>query len=261
VNRDAADFAVHVSDALFSVIEAGQSVSDRSGGAFDLTVGPLVRLWGFRPRQPRLPTSDELASARGLVNYRNIQLDQASHTVRFVRPGVEIDLGGIAKGFAVELAAGVLRRQGLEGFIDAGGNQYMLGRPIGKTTWTVGVRDPDRAGGLLGTLDLPEGSVSTSAQYANVFIVDGRKFGHIFDPRTLMPSEAALAVTLYSPDGTLADAASKAVFNLGPVRGLALIDSYPQMLGVVAYRKPDGTIALSMTARTRAVFHPIGVRS
>jgi thiamine biosynthesis lipoprotein len=261
VNRDAADFAVHVSDALFSVIDAGQSVSDRSGGAFDLTVGPLVRLWGFRPRQPRLPSRDELASVRGLVNYRNIQLDQASRTVRFVRPGVEIDLGGIAKGFAVELAAGVLRRRGLDGFIDAGGNQYMLGRPVGKTMWTVGVRDPDRADGLLGTLDLPEGSVSTSAQYANVFTVDGRKFGHIFDPRTLMPSDVALAVTLYSPDGTLADAASKAVFNLGPVRGLALIDSYPQMLGVVAYRKPDGAVALSMTTRTRAVFHPIGARS
>ena len=260
VNRDAADFAVHVSDALLSVIEAGQSVSDRSGGAFDLTVGPLVRLWGFRPRHPHLPTHDELASVRSLVNYHDIQLDRADHTVRFVRSGVEIDLGGIAKGFAVELAANVLRRRGLDGFIDAGGNQYMLGRPLGKAVWTVGVRDPDRADSVLGTLDLREGSVSTSAQYANFFTVGGRKFGHILDPRTLMPSEASLAVTLYSPDATLADAVSKAVFNLGPVRGLALIDTYPQMLGVVAYRKPDGTTALAMTDRTRAVFHKMAPR-
>jgi thiamine biosynthesis lipoprotein len=259
-NRDARDFAVRLSDPLFTVIQAGQMVADRSGGAFDMTVGPLMKLWGFRPRNPHLPTAEELAPVRGLVNFRNVQLDEASHTMRFVRPDVEVDLGGIAKGFAVEVAAGALRRRGLGGFIDAGGNQYMLGKPPGKPAWTVGIRDPDHADGLLGTLVLPEGSVSTSAQYANFLTIAGRRYGHILDPRTMMPSDASLAVTLYSPDGTLADAVSKAAFNLGPSRGVALIESFPQMLGAIAYRRSDGAVGLAMTSRTRAVFHPVAPR-
>jgi len=257
-NRDAADFPVRLSDPLFSVIEAGQLVSDRSSGAFDMTVGPAMQLWGFRSRKPHIPTADEIAALRAVVNYRNVVLDGAEHTMRFVHPGMEIDLGGIAKGFAVELAAGALRRRHLGGFIDAGGNQYMLGLPPGKPAWTVGVRDPDHADRLLGTLELPEGSVSTSGQYANFLTVDGRRYGHILDPRTLMPSDASLSVTLFSPDGTLADAVSKAAFVLGPTRGLAVIDSFPGMLGVIAYRKTDGSVGLSMTDAARKVFHPVG---
>jgi FAD:protein FMN transferase len=255
-NRDAADFDARLSDPLFSVIHAGQTVADRSGGAFDMTVGPAVTLWGFRSRKPHAPTAEELAAIRGLVNYRNVTLDPEKRTMRFARAGMEIDLGGIAKGFAVEVAAGSLRRRGLGGFIDAGGNQFMLGLPPGKTSWTVGVRDPDHEG-LLGVLDLPEGSVSTSAQYANFLTIDGRRFGHIIDPRTLAPCETSLSVTIFSPDGTLADAVSKAAFVLGPVKGLAVIDSFPQMLGVIAYRDAAGKVALAMTDRARKLFRPV----
>ena len=160
-NRDAADFAVRLSDPLFSVIQAGQTVADRSGGAFDMTVGPLIRLWGFRPRNPQMPTSPNWTwcGARELPEH---PARPGRPTVRFVRPGVEIDLGGIAKGFAVELAAGVFdtwprrfhrrRRQPVH-----------AGAPDRQATWIVGVRDPDRVDGLLGTLELPPGSVSTSA--------------------------------------------------------------------------------------------------
>jgi FAD:protein FMN transferase len=256
-NRNAADNEVRLSDPLFSVIQAGQLVADRSGGAFDLTVGPAVVLWGFRSRKPHEPTAAELAGLRGLVDYRNITLDVVRKTMHFARAGVEIDLGGIAKGFAVEVASGSLRRRGLTGFIDAGGNQYMLGVPPGKLSWTVGVRDPDREA-LLGELSLPEGSVSTSAQYANFLTINGRRVGHIIDPRTLAPTASALSVTLFSPDGTLADAVSKAAFVLGPVKGLALIDSFPNMLGVIAYRDPVGRVALAMNERAKKVYRPAG---
>jgi FAD:protein FMN transferase len=257
-NRAAASAPVHLSDPLFAVVKASLEVSDRSGGAFDVTVGPAIDLWGFRTRKPHVPTDGEIAALRPIVNFRNIVLDEASHTMRFVRPGVEVDLGGIAKGFAVELAAGALRKRGLSAFIDAGGNNYMLGRPPGKATWTVGVRDPDHPGEILGTLELQEGSVSTSAENANFLTVDGKQYGHILDPRTLRPAESGvLSVTLYAPDATIADAVSTGALVLGPQRGLAFIDSFPGMMGLVTYRRPDGGIGMSMSEKLRPLFHPV----
>jgi FAD:protein FMN transferase len=257
-NRGAASAPVRLSDPLFAVIKAALEVADRSGGAFDVTVGPAMVLWGFRTRKPHVPTDAEIAALRGAVNYRNVVLDERARTMRFVRPGVEVDLGGIAKGFAVELAAGALRKRGLAGYIDAGGNQYMLGLPPGKGGWTVGVRDPDHPGELLGTLDLPEGSVSTSAENANFLTVNGRQYGHILDPRALRPAESgALSVTLYSRDATMADAVSTGALVLGPRAGLALIDSFPGMMGLITHRQPDGTIGIAMSDGLRARFHPI----
>ena len=257
VNTRAATEPVTLSAPLFSVIAAAQQVSDRSGGAFDITVGPLVRLWGFHDKKPHLPTDPELQAVKPLVDYRNLLLDEASHTIRFARPGVEIDLGGIAKGFAVELAANVLKRHGLAGFIDAGGNQYMLGLPPGKSSWTVGVRDPDRADGLIGAIDSAAGSVSTSAGYATFLTAGGKRYGHIMDPRGLHPSEACLSVTTIALDGTLADAASTAAFVLGPERGLALIDSFPGMTGLIVYRAADGKVAIAMSKALEGRFHRI----
>jgi thiamine biosynthesis lipoprotein len=163
LNASAARGPVTVSAPLLSVLEAARRISVDSRGAFDVTVGPLVKLWGFFDKRPHVPTATELAAVRLLVDYRNILVDTRERTVRFTRPGVEIDLGGIAKGFAVELAANVLRRHGLSGFVDAGGNQYMLGTQPGKRLWTVGITDPIQGGRLLGEVDVREGAVSTSA--------------------------------------------------------------------------------------------------
>jgi thiamine biosynthesis lipoprotein len=249
LNHQAARGPVVVSEPLWRVIEAAQRVSAMSGGAFDVTVGPLVRLWGFRDKTPHLPSLSELEGVRPLVGYRGLTLDATQHTVRFARAGMEIDLGGIAKGFAVEIAADVLRRRGLTGLIDAGGNQYMLGTPPGKTVWTVGIKDPDAADRLIGVVDVNAGSVSTSADYANFLVVSGRTYGHLLDPRTLQPSISSLSATIVSEDGTLADAMSKAAFILGPKQGLALIDATPGMAGVIAYRNPDGGVAVAVSRR------------
>jgi thiamine biosynthesis lipoprotein len=254
INREAARQPVRISDPMMSVLQAAQKVSAQSGGGFDVTVGPLVRLWGFHDKKPHQPTAEEFAAVRGLVDYRNLVLDAAAHTARFTRPGMELDLGGIAKGFAVEIAANVLRRHGLNGFIDAGGNQYLLGTPPGKTMWTVGVKDPDQPDRLLGEITTGETSVSTSADYATFVTINGRQYGHILDPHTLQPSSSALSVTLLSRDGTMADAFSKAVFILGPTAGLALVDSVPGMSGLVAYRKPDGSLGIATSQRMGSAF-------
>ncbi len=262
VNTGAATAPVTVSDALFSVIAAAQQVSDRSGGAFDITVGPLMKLWGFHDKKPHVPSASELDTIKPLIGYRNILLDDSAHTIRFARPGVEIDLGAIGKGFAVELAANTLKRHGLDGFIDAGGNQYMLGLPPGKRTWTVGVRDPDHPDGLIGEIESAGGAVSTSANYATFLIgPDGKRYGHHMDPRTLHPTDACLSVTTISADGTLADAVSTAAFVLGPQRGLALIDSFSGMAGLIVYRGPDGKPPIVMTKTLEGRFHRVTASS
>ena len=255
VNRDAARGPVVVSEPLLRVIEAGQRVSAASQGAFDMSVGPLVRVWGFHDKTPHIPTSTELNAVRPLVDYRGIVIDAPNHTIRFTRDGMEIDLGGIAKGFAVEVAANVLRAHGLTGFIDAGGNQYMIGTPPGKTSWTVGVKNPDVADRLIGVIDVKGGSVSTSADSSNFLVAGGRTYGHLLDPRTLQPSIASLSATIVSGDGTLADAMSKAAFILGPTQGIALIDATPGMAGVIAYRRSDGSVGIA--ASRRVAWRPI----
>jgi thiamine biosynthesis lipoprotein len=249
LNRNGARESVAVSEPMFAVLEAARRVSAASSGAFDITVGPLVRLWGFHDKTPHIPSDAELALVRPLVDYREVLLDAEHHTVRFARPGIELDLGGIAKGFAVEIAAGVLRRKGLSGFIDAGGNQYLLGVPPGKRTWTVGIKDPDGRGRVMGVVETGEMSVSTSADSSNFLVANGRRYGHILDPRTLQPSAESLSATVLSRDGTLADAMSKAAFILGPVAGLALIDSMPDMSAVIAYRKRDGSVGIAVSRR------------
>jgi thiamine biosynthesis lipoprotein len=255
INHRAALEAVRVSDPMLAVLRAAQEVSVRSAGAFDITVGPLVRLWGFHDRKPHVPSPAELDRVRPLIGNGRLVIDPVAHTVRFLRSGVELDLGGIAKGFAVELAAGALRGHGLAGFIDAGGNQFMLGLPPGKKAWGVGIKNPDSPKDLLGVLDVGEGSVSTSAQYANTLRAGPRQYGHILDPRTLQPSAGALSITVVSPDGTLADALSKAGFVLGPGRGLAVIESFPATAAVIAFRKPDGTIGITLSSRLNDKFH------
>lgn len=256
VNRTASREAVRVSEPLFSVLHAAELVSVRSGGAFDVTVGPLVALWGFHDKKPHLPSPSELAAMRPLVDYGNVTLDAKQQTVRFRRDGVAVDLGGIAKGFAVELAGGVLKRRGLSGLIDAGGNQYLLGTPPGKPLWSVGVRHPDARDRLLGAIETGETSVSTSADDANFLTVNGRTYGHILDPHTLRPSDAALSVTVLARDGTLADAMSKAAFILGPKAGLELIDSFPGMSGVIAYREAGGGVGIAISDRLRRGWRP-----
>jgi thiamine biosynthesis lipoprotein len=237
------------------VLEAAAQVSTRSGGAFDVTISPAVAAWGFYTKKPHLPGEAEVAALRPLVDFHNLDLDAEQHTVRFKRPGMMIDLGGIAKGFAVEVASNVLRRRGLTGFVDAGGNQYLLGRPPGKPRWTVGIKDPDVQGRLLGVIETGETSVSTSAEYATFVAINGRAYGHILDPRTLYPATGSLSVTVLSRDGTLADAVSTAAFILGPKAGLDLIDSFPEMSGLIAYRQPDGRTGIAMSSRLKGAFH------
>lgn len=256
VNRTAALRGVAISPPLFAVLEAAERVSRQSNGAFDIAVRPLTELWGFKNHQAHVPAPSELAAIRPLIGYRNVTLDRAAHTVHFAREGVEIDLGGIAKGFAAEAAAGSLKRRGLTGVVDAGSTQYMVGLPPGKQSWSVGISHPDRRNALLGAIDIGGGAVSTSAGASNASSPGAATSWPLLDPRTLQPSTASLSATVVSDDGTLCDALSKAVFVLGPKDGLALLDGFADAWGVVAYRQTDGSVGIAVSQGHARSFHP-----
>lgn len=258
MNRTAAANAVMVSDPMFAVLSAADRVARESNGAFDITMRPLSVLWGLKSSSMRTPTSAELSAIRPVINSRNVQLDPPAHTVRFIQRGMAIDLGGVAKGFAAEIAAGSITRRGLSGVVDISGHQFMVGRPLGKTSWTVGITDPFRPGRLLGAVDLERGGVSTTAAGA-----DDRATGHsrrVLDPHTLEPATRCVSATVISTDGTLAQALSNAACVLGADAGLALLDHFPDTWGVIAVPQRGGSLGTTVSSGHSHAFHPASDR-
>ena len=254
VNREATTQAVPVSPPLFAVLDAADRVARESGGAFDMTVRPLAVLWGLKSATPHVPTATALAAVRPLVGFRGLQLDARAHTVRLTQRGMGIDLGGVAKGFAAELAAGALTRRGLSGVVDAGGHQHLVGAPLGKSAWTVGIADPDNPGRLLGAVDVQRGGVSTTAHEPSR--APGVLANQVLDPRTLQPSPVCISATVVSPDGTLAQALSQAACVLGADAGLALLERFPDTWGIIAVRRADGATGLRVSPNYIGRFHP-----
>ncbi len=256
VNRSASDQPVVVSAPLMAVLAAGERVSQESHGAFDMTLRPALVLWGFKSHASHIPTREEIEETQSSVGYGHLALDKTTQSVRFTRRGMAVDLGGLAKGFATELAAASLRSRGLSGVIDAGGTQYMVGTPIGKERWSVGVLHPDLPGELLGGLDVADGAVSTTSDTSNLLPSDSSALGRVLDPRNLLPATSSLSATVVSQDGTLANALSRAAFVLGPVEGLALLDRFPSTWGVIAYRQANRSIGVKVSPGHAQAFHP-----
>ena len=260
VNQAAADSPVVVSAPLMAVLSAGERVSRESQGAFDVTLRPALMLWGFKNHAPHIPTSQEIGEVQPLIGYRHLVLDPTTQSVHFARGGMAIDLEGLAKGFATELAAESLRRRDLSGVIDAGGTQYMVGNPLGKEAWSVGIGHPDRQGALIGALDLAGGAISTTSDVSNT-LPSSRALGRVLDPRTLQPSAASLSATVVSDDGTLANALSRAVFVLGPVDGLALLDRFPSAWAWSPTASPTEPLVSAYLQGTRTPSIPCAIVS
>ncbi len=228
LNRAAGGDAVAVSEETYALLEKARTCSEASGGAFDVTIGPVVDAWGFGGGDPRVPDRDTLRVAASLVNWRALELDPAARTARLAVRGMSVDLGGIAKGYAADRAGAVLRAHGVEhALIDAGGNIVAVGaRPDG-TPWRVGVRDPrgesptDTIGPVIEAVDE---AVVTSGDYERFFVQDGVRYHHIFDPATGAPARRAQSATVIAKDSCDADMLSTAVFVLGPERGIELVD-------------------------------------
>lgn len=255
LNAVAATTPVVASAPLLAVLRAALGVSRASGGAFDITERPALVAWGLKDGHPRVASAAQLAALRPLVDYRRVHVDEATGRVALEHAGMALDLGGIAKGFAVEVAAGSLRRRGLSGVVDAGGVQFMVGTPMGKAAWSVGLGDPAHAGQVLGAIDVTGGAVATVAEGSSYALPGAPPApGQPLDPRTLQPSHASLSATVISPDGTLANALAHAVFVLGPEAGLRLLAPYPDTWGIV-FAPGSSRQAPHITAGHERAFH------
>lgn len=214
MNRTAGLAPVRVSEELFAFVRRCQDYVTETGGAFDPTVGPLVRAWGFFTPTPARPSAPAIATARGMAGFDKVRLDPVARTVQFTESGVEIDPGGIGKGFAVDLAANVLRQHGIRaGMVSAGGSTiYALGHPPDRPAWTVAIRDPANPETPIAIVALSDNSVSTSG-VSEKFVQEGsRRFGHVFDPRTGEPVEGMCQASVIAPTAIGSDALTKAAF-------------------------------------------------
>lgn len=217
INREAARRVVTVHPEVARVVAFAQRVARESNGAFDITVEPLVRLWGFLGGTPRAPRPEEIAEALDLVGPDKLRFDADAGSLHFARDGVGIDLGGIAKGYGVDEAAEILRRARVtDALVDLSGNMIALGSAPGREGWTVGIRDPSYQQPYLARLLLRDEAVATSGDYEQFVDAGGIRYGHILDPRTGSSARGLASVTVVTDQAMAADAWSTALFVLGP---------------------------------------------
>ena len=226
VNREAFERPVEVDQGLFDLLELAVGLSEQTHGAFDVTSAPLGKTWGFARRAGSIPGEEQLAEALDRVGSRFLELDSEAKTVRFLRPGMEINLGSIGKGYALDLAADLLFSAGIENFLLEGGQSSVLARgrrfePAAKSAqnepsgWSVGIGHPLRPAKRLAEIRLENRALGTSGSARQFFRHQGRRYGHVLDPRTGRPAEGTLSATVLGPDATLTDALATAFYVMG----------------------------------------------
>lgn len=231
INRDAGRAAVPVGPEMFGLLELSIGFSEMSGGAFDITFASVGHLYDYR--QKTMPADDELRHAREAVGYRHLILDRQAGTVRFAHEATRIDLGGFAKGYAVDRGARILQSMGIRhAVVTAGGDSRILGDRRGRP-WTIGIRDPRAAGQVVAVLPLRDVSLSTSGDYERFFEKDGVRYHHLIDPKTGRSPSTVRSVTVVAEDGLTSEALSKCVFVMGVRDGFALVESRPGVDAVV----------------------------
>ncbi len=231
INRRAASQPVDLDDELSELIARALAFSELTGGAFDITYASVGKLYDYR--EGVKPEDAERQSALAAVDYRNVRLDAEARTIRFAHPGVHIDLGGVAKGYAVESSVRILRRMGVEhAIVTAGGDSRILGDRLGRP-WTVGIRNPRDEDGIATRIPLQDEAISTSGDYERYFEADGVRYHHILKPSTGESPSELRSVTVIGSDATMTDALSTGVFVLGRERGLALIETLGDFEAVV----------------------------
>jgi len=220
INREAGQHPVAVEPELFDFIVEAMRYQRDSDGAFDITVGPLMKAWGFFRGEGHLPSDDELGAARRHVGAAHVTLNLESKTITFDAAGVELDLGGIAKGYAVDQVAGLLRQRHVAAaLISAGGSTiYGLGAPPGDDAWDVKLQDPIDSRNTAFAIKLKDRALSVAGSSEKAFEAGGVRYSHIMDPRTGRPAQGVLSVAVLASSGTAGDALDDAFFVLGPER-------------------------------------------
>ncbi len=227
INNNAGNSFVKVSDETFYVVQKGLYYSELSKGNFDISIGPLVKLWGIGTEDAKVPTTEELNSTLENVNYKNVSIDEENSSVKLANGNMILDLGGIAKGYAADVIASYLQEQGVtSAIINLGGNVYALGSKGGKN-WSLGVQNPfDSRGSYFGVLNVKDKTVVTSGIYERYFEENGVSYHHILSPYTGYPiNNSLVSVSIITDNSIDADALSTTTFSLGLQEGINLIES------------------------------------
>jgi thiamine biosynthesis lipoprotein len=223
VNLAAGKNPVQVSPEMVEVVERAVEVSRLSGGIFDVTIGPLVVLWQMRLKEGKVPTDQEIARTRSLVNYRNIVIDKKASTIFLKKPGMIMDLGGM-KGYTADRAAAMIKKSGIDNAIIAvAGDIWVLGHREDGTPWRIGVQHPREQDKTLTVLDIKDKYISTSGDYERFVIKENKRYHHIIDPRTGKPSKGVISATLIGDKGALIDPLTKVPFIIGPAEGIKIV--------------------------------------
>ncbi len=252
INRNAGIKPVRVSADTLEIVKAAVHAGEKTDGGFDVTIGPLVKLWDFKKQV--LPSAARLAERLPLVDFRNIVVDAAASTVFLEKTGVQIDLGGILKGFAADKAVEILKRNGIEdGIVAVAGDIKAFGRQPDGRPWNIGIQNPRPRGdadGLLATVNLEDQGISTSGDYQRYFMQGGVRYHHLLNPRTGFPESLCRSVTVIAPNAALTDAFSTGIFIMGPQKGLAVLKRLG-MDGIIV----DGAGAVLMTEGIKKRVH------
>jgi len=215
---------------VLEVVKLALQISRESDGAFDITIEPCIEIWGFYAESPHLPTKEEIKTCVEKVGYRHLGWSESR--LEKTRPDVRIDLGGIAKGYALREALKVLRKEGVKSaLIDVGGDVYALGKR-GGDFWKVGIRNP-RGEDVLGYVEVEDLAVVGSGDYERYFIHNGKRYHHIFEPKTGYPAEGMRATWILHPDPLVAQGHCSTIFILGPERGMQLVEKIPGMEAIM----------------------------
>jgi thiamine biosynthesis lipoprotein len=241
VNAEAGNGPVAISTELYSLLETAQYYSQLSKGVFDITYASVGYLYDYRAHQH--PDAAAIDKALPSVDYRQLQLDPVKHTIAFGKPGMRIDLGGIAKGYSVDRGIQILKEQGFgHAMVNAGGDTRVAGDRFGKP-WVIGIRHPDRKDEVVLRIPLVDAAFSTSGDYERYFDEGGVRYHHILDPKTGRSPHAVRSVTVIASTATRTDGLTKTVFILGPQQGLEFIDGLKDADAIVI--AADGKVSYS----------------
>jgi thiamine biosynthesis lipoprotein len=241
VNARAAQGPLKISPELCDLLNTALDYSRVTDGAFDITYASVGYLYDFRHHVR--PGEEQIRQALPGVDYRHVVLDPAQHTVRFTQPGVRIDLGGIAKGHAVDQGIALLQKRGFEhALVTAGGDSRIIGDRFGKP-WVVGIRHPDRKDEVIARIPLEDAAISTSGDYERYFDEDGMRYHHIIDPGTGHSASKVRSATIIGPSATRTDGLSKTAFVLGPEKALEIYNRLDDIDAILV--TPDGRVLYS----------------
>ena len=261
VNAAAGVSPVKVPSELIALIERAIKISEMTDGKFDITFGAIGKLWRFRDTAPTLPDIDVLKANLPLLDYRAIKIDKQASTVMLEKKGMSMGLGAIAKGYAVDKASEILRSSGINDFIMYGGGDIFISGKKGTEPWRVGIQDPrDRTNYFADFPMQKNAAVVTSGDYEKFFILNGKRYHHILDPDTGYPADGTVSVTIITASAADADAFATGIFVLGPEKGMALIESTPNLEGVIVDTTltPRVSSGLKTMIEMRPITHPEG---